>query len=144
MTETNEFNPCAASGCPAACCRDMVFEGLSQRDVDTLTPYGTRVIQLSAKVMAQHIEEDIYDSTTGTTVYVAPQQANTQTLSMVGPCPNLEPDNSCGVYETRPQACRNFGFASGDCATSRSYLGIPRIRKEVKKQYQASQKKKKN
>lgn len=24
------------------------------------------------------------------------------------PCPNLMPDNSCGVYENRPQICRDY------------------------------------
>ena len=31
-------------------------------------------------------------------------------------CKHLQPDNSCGIYETRPQICRDYGTAKeGPC-----------------------------
>lgn len=35
------------------------------------------------------------------------------------PCPHLQPDNRCGIYETRPTVCREFDGLrdwDGDCA----------------------------
>ena len=29
-------------------------------------------------------------------------------------CRHLQPDNSCGIYETRPQICRDYGLPGGD------------------------------
>lgn len=29
-------------------------------------------------------------------------------------CRHLQPDNSCGVYETRPQICRDYGLPGGE------------------------------
>lgn len=29
-------------------------------------------------------------------------------------CRHLQPDNSCGVYETRPQICRDYGLPGED------------------------------
>ena len=31
-------------------------------------------------------------------------------LEVRTPCTHLQPDNSCGVYETRPQVCRDYGL----------------------------------
>lgn len=30
-------------------------------------------------------------------------------------CKHLQPDNSCGIYETRPQICREYGSAEEPC-----------------------------
>ena len=29
-------------------------------------------------------------------------------------CRHLQPDNSCGIYETRPQVCRDYGVKDGE------------------------------
>ena len=34
-----------------------------------------------------------------------------------GRCPNLTADNRCGIYETRPRACREF-----DCSKDADFL----------------------
>jgi Fe-S-cluster containining protein len=38
-------------------------------------------------------------------------------LEMRSRCRHLEPDNSCGIYETRPDLCREYGVPSlgGEC-----------------------------
>lgn len=36
-------------------------------------------------------------------------------VALNGKCPNLLPDNRCGIYERRPQACINFQVAGEGC-----------------------------
>lgn len=31
------------------------------------------------------------------------------------PCRHLEPDNRCGIYERRPDLCREYGWPEGTC-----------------------------
>jgi Fe-S-cluster containining protein len=46
------------------------------------------------------------------------------TLAFVnGRCPNLDADDRCGIYETRPQACRAF-----DCSKD---VGFRRVNPRV-------------
>ena len=35
-------------------------------------------------------------------------------LEIQNRCKNLQPDNRCGIYETRPQICRDYGLPDGD------------------------------
>jgi len=35
-------------------------------------------------------------------------------LEVQNPCKNLQADNRCAIYETRPQICRDYGLPDGD------------------------------
>jgi len=35
-------------------------------------------------------------------------------LEVRTPCRHLQPDNSCGIYESRPQICREYGWPDKD------------------------------
>jgi Fe-S-cluster containining protein len=35
-------------------------------------------------------------------------------LEVHNPCKHLQPDNRCGIYDTRPQICRDYGLPDGD------------------------------
>lgn len=39
-------------------------------------------------------------------------------------CGNLTEDNKCGVYEKRPEACRDYEMGSQDCLDARSVFGL--------------------
>jgi hypothetical protein len=40
------------------------------------------------------------------------------------PCPFLEPDNKCGIYEDRPSDCRRFPYTDEDVLLKRPQLTI--------------------
>ncbi len=35
-------------------------------------------------------------------------------IAILNRCKNLQPDNRCGIYETRPQICRNYDTSNCD------------------------------
>jgi len=47
----------------------------------------------------------------GTVVWV---QDDEWYLEVRTQCRHLQPDNSCGIYETRPQICRDYGLPGGE------------------------------
>ena len=51
-------------------------------------------------------------------------------VALNGKCPNLMPDNKCGIYERRPQACKNFQVASEDCNKIRTIIREPLLVKQ--------------
>lgn len=45
-------------------------------------------------------------------------------LPFLSGCPFLQPDNRCGVYETRPSPCRRFSAGSSECVEARRRVGL--------------------
>jgi Fe-S-cluster containining protein len=41
-------------------------------------------------------------------------QAGDWYLEVRTPCKHLQPDNRCGIYHTRPQICREYGWPDAD------------------------------
>jgi Fe-S-cluster containining protein len=43
-------------------------------------------------------------------------------VRIVGKCPNLGEDLNCGIYETRPEGCRNFEKDGKYCLDARKFF----------------------
>lgn len=58
-----------------------------------------------------------------------PLEPNMGRYALIGSCKNLEKDENgleyCGVYEDRPQVCRDFEVGSPKCKIMREIQGIP-------------------
>ncbi len=103
-------NPCL-DNCKAACCRDIFFIGLSKPDIVKLTPKETNVVPVD-RVEPSSIYDEVYDRDRG--VYLSEVSDGSFDAVLAGPCPNLQADNRCGIYENRPAPCADF--TAGDLA----------------------------
>ncbi len=140
MTAKNERNPCVESGCKGACCADIRFTFMSVDDLKKITPDGTRVVEVpeenllsfSRRVRSRRQRHEPPGSET--TVYFSTLGYGRNSVLLDGPCPNLQPDNSCGIYDARPPQCRNFDFGSPSCNTARITTGLQPVDAEPKRQ----------
>jgi Fe-S-cluster containining protein len=111
--------------CTGACCRNLVLNDISESELNTLTPVGTRVSRISPMT-------DLYDAisqVSGQGVIVQPllSRASPQfDVYLSGNCPNLD-EGKCTVYETRPQTCRKLDAASTKCNQIRNMQGLSTI-----------------
>lgn len=113
--------------CKAACCRDVVFESIARDDLNTLTASARLVQQVDTPKEAQDIgygEVSLRDG-----IYYAESTNGELTVGLVGPCPNLQPDSSCGVYDSRPEACRKFEVGQKECKSARKQKGLKLLEK---------------
>ena len=105
-------NLCAEAGCPALCCRDMIFWDLDIPYLDTFRQVA------EVKKLGPH--ESPLSKPDG--IYFAPNSDGvTCRLTIKGPCPHLTEDlrcSICGQLE-RPIECSNFEFASDECMDTR-------------------------
>lgn len=86
VTETPSQPPCHL--CPAICCNYFALQidtPTSRKDFENLRWY----------LMHQKVH-----------VFV---DAGKWYLQVWTPCQHLQPDNRCGIYETRPDICREYG-----------------------------------
>jgi len=99
--QMQERNLCKEMGCKAACCRDAYFiNSYSTREIKNLFPEAKKVMWLSIQT-----KNGVYfDSFLGR-----------GTLRIVGPCPNLDSQGNCSIYDARPKDCQNLGMGSDDC-----------------------------
>lgn len=111
-------NLCAEIGC-SACCKDITLEYLSDKDRVTLTPPGTTIIPVVDIESLPIQARDARISSTGTVILFHRREDRVNFVEIVGACPNLLTDGSCGVYDNRPWACRNFKFEGDKCMSMR-------------------------
>jgi Fe-S-cluster containining protein len=114
-------NPCAAMGC-SACCRDMTFDYASDKTRRTLTPPGTTVVEVAEEKELKSEAARVKRRSADDTIVFVHRRYNgigINTIKIVGPCPNLQNDGSCGVYVNRPASCEKFQFNGGECFNMR-------------------------
>jgi len=133
MPANRQENPCAATGCVGACCRNVTFTNVTAEQLDVLTPDGTNVVFIPRQnfatykaIVGRQISR-LGAANVPPTVYVAPTTGTTYDVLIAGPCPNLQPDSSCGEYRRKPPQCDLFGFATKECAAARRSLGVPQL-----------------
>lgn len=113
-------NPCL-DHCEAGCCRDIFFIGLSAPDLKKLTPDGTKVVKVARDELSA-VYDEARERDRGVYVTEFPDQSFDAVL--VGKCPNLKPDNKCGIYETRPAPCADFDAGGVTCILLRNARGF--------------------
>lgn len=112
-------NPCLES-CRAACCGNILFGRLSKKGLAKLTPPQTNVVEVDRTELSVVFDEIKY---VRPGVYVS-RTENVFSAVIVGPCPNLQTDNRCGIYETRPKLCADFLPGRPACIIVRHTLGL--------------------
>lgn len=107
-------NPCVESGCVGACCRDMAYVPLLEKELYNF-PKAKKVPDWS----------DISDvGERGMHFQVKPGGRIIARIN--GPCENLV-NGICSIYNQRPQVCRNFEFGSDACQDARRASGVKPI-----------------
>lgn len=112
-------NPCLES-CRAACCGNVFFGRLSKKDLGKLTPPQANVVEVDRTELSVVFDEIKYYQPG---VYVSKAKGVFSAV-VVGRCPNLQTDNRCGIYETRPKPCMDFVPGKPACIIVRHTLGL--------------------
>lgn len=102
-------NRCMVIGCEAACCHDveLVVRRTSLRNF--LQGLNTAPEQISWEQL-ELTQEELPNNG----LYIA-NSGNHFTVKIIGPCPHLNEDYSCGIYESRPLVCQRFRIGSQVC-----------------------------
>jgi Fe-S-cluster containining protein len=120
-------NPCLDK-CNGACCRNMMFPKISKEDTAKLIHQDTYSSEVPTVGELYDIFDEIYAKPQG--VYYTELASDSNAAFLVGDCPNLQPDRSCGIYENRPEACRNFEAESTSCTRVRRREGLKSLSPE--------------
>lgn len=136
MSEGEPRNICVESGCRAACCGNKFFPVVTNEDFVTLTPPGTRVIDVDDSVALSEKVDDVVRQSNSwdgqdTTVYFTKLNPQSSSVVIDGPCPNLNQETyDCNVRargDQVPRQCDNFAVNSPDCNDDRQSIGLPRF-----------------
>lgn len=99
-----------------------MFIGLSGPDLKKLTPKGTKVTKVPRDELSA-IYDEVRERNKGVYISVFPDKSFDAVL--IGKCPNLQPDNKCGIYNDRPKPCGDFDVAGIYCIIRRGSRKLP-------------------
>lgn len=127
-------NPCAASGCVGACCYNITLYDVTGEQLETLIPEGTEVTYIPPENFQNYRRKtsaqiaSLGSPNIPSSIYVAPTPNKaTYSVFIAGRCPNLQADNSCGIYVQKPPQCELFNYGGQDCNTARERHGVPKL-----------------
>lgn len=106
--------------CKAACCRDTVFYRLPKEELPKFTRHAKYVEKCSPEDLMDTVSKKVH---VRDGVYYA-EGEDVLMVGINGPCPNLQRDNSCGIYDERPIACRKLDVGSEECRKDRRAMGL--------------------
>jgi Fe-S-cluster containining protein len=102
-----ETNACIDAGCRAACCHDIYFR-LPLMKNDMLRCYPT-AIRVPYQIITTELPPGVY----------AYRVLGEYFIRIIGPCPYLNVDYSCDIYDSQPYPCEVQTIASDDCINLR-------------------------
>lgn len=116
---TEQFDGACIKYCKGICCKNVVFLGMTDAELEVIV--GNSPVR-SREASYSDIFTVVFHSQLRNGVYFIPDEKGTYVVGMKGSCPNLLPDGACGVYEQRPNACRNFEVDAESCRSARGKL----------------------
>lgn len=116
MTEQVE-NRCLKY-CNGACCRNIVFFNVNAKDLALLSKTAER------KQTINDVLDIVFQRPAPEGVYFATDIKGINTVGIKGNCPNLLPGGECGIYDVRPDACRNLEVGGQVCKDARKLTGL--------------------
>lgn len=114
--------------CRAACCRNVNFERLPADQFAKFTAKADTLIPV--KTFSQ-VLDSVYESANNPEGIYYSVSDGTYSIGIRGACPNLQADNSCGIYENRPEPCRNFETGGKQCDNARRKEGLKPLAKSI-------------
>lgn len=114
MTERKE-NICHQLGCPAACCRDVLMV-VTKDEINSCFPRAKQV-RLSEM-------DELWSSEQYGVYWCWDPLSQGFAIRIVGECPNLTNDLSCGIYSYRPKACADTPVGSSYCNNKRRKIRL--------------------
>ena len=115
MTEQAE-NSCLKY-CKGACCINVALFNITPGE-----------LALFSKIVRKPTADDVLDAVfqipARDGVYVATNGSGMNIVGIKGNCPNLLPSGECGIYDERPEACRNLVVGGQDCRSARRKAGL--------------------
>lgn len=128
MIEYQSENPCKAVGCSGLCCINVYLQ-VTPEEIKVNFPKAVKVE--TNDLEKQNVKGVYFENSLNSKDYAD--------LRIIGRCPNLSSDNSCGVYDqdSRPKACGNLNIGSEHCTSTRSRRGLKRlkVRHDPSRQY---------
>lgn len=118
----NVDNPCLEYCGLAPCCQDMWFENIDEANLNKLILHSAFTVRVSAHEELQILDAQKRNHHQG--VYFFEKGINKYNAVIVGRCPNLGADNRCGIYDQRPEHCRNFEVGGRECDEARRCANI--------------------
>jgi Fe-S-cluster containining protein len=126
-------NPCFSCG---ACCKNNWFDVMSDDELVRMSngaPYVNELLpdlndpndfQNRINVLSYKHEEKISDPEINFTRLPFPGFVR---VSQIGVCPQLDSDNKCQIYNTRPVLCANLKVGGDECNKRRGSNGLSKI-----------------